>query len=363
MIQNLFFNFKEHLLASIILILIFIIFISIILYKFKTILSFIKFTLELLNILSNIVVEPIKFLSEIIKFQIIKINLSVKLALILKIKNDCLLPNIFLNFILLFLSLSIIFIAHKIGNDDYKSTLYMIDGAIISIWITHITSIVVSINRLIENLENSYTAVADIRQLLATHYELLIPFFPYKDNLFKRGDDILYITPVRTGVDDNYLNEELAKTFLTYLGELDLKTLYTSFDTAATKNLIMYISNHQINRQMTQNTVISSKEYMSNVLNSLFQQVLSCINKIIAFNLQYPIWDTDKELSPQMSMFCYIYILKLTNCIIFAQREFALYDRYIKHISHPPTFSIIKNLDDAVKSNTSIKNKHKVKVK
>lgn len=329
--------------------------------QYKSIWRFIVSIFILFKIFIEVISKPIQLLLEIFKFKLKKDYLSIKLALTLKVKNGFLLSNILLNLFLIFLLFLTLLVAYNIQNDDYKSTLYMLGGAVVSIWITHITSIILSINNLIENLETSYTVIADMRQLLTTHYEQLIPFFPYHDDLFKKDGDILYITPVHAGLDNNYLNEELTKTFLTYMEQLNLQILYNSFIPKSTNNLIQCLLKQQFNRQMLQNTVINLKEYISNNLISLFQQVLTCINKMLSLNAQYPNWDTDKQLASQMSMLCYVYIIKLTNCIIFVQREFNIYNEYITHVSHPPRLPISNKLDDVIKLNQEIKKKAKHK--
>lgn len=335
----------------------------ILLYYYKQIWRFFVSLFVLLKICFDIISKPIQFLIEIARFQLKKDVLSLKLALTLQFKNDALFPNILLNLFLIILLFATLFFAYNIQNQDYKSTLYMFGGAVISIWITHITSILISIKNVIENLETSYTIVADMRQLLTTHYEQLIAFFPYKDDLFKLNGDILYVTPVHAGLDDRYLNEELTNTFLTYMEQLGLQVLNNSFSTQATKNLIQCLLNQQFNRQMSQNTTINSKDYISNNLISLYQQVLTCINKLLSLNAQYPQWDIDKQLVGQVSMMCYVYIIKLANCIMCAQREFEMYEEYIKYISHPPKLLISNKLEDIVKLNQEIKKKAKIKQK
>lgn len=356
------FYFKEHWFTlTIITITLFFVTIVVLLFKYKSILQFIRFLYALSKLCFMVILKPLRFLFDILKFQCKKDILSIQLALTLKMKNDALLPNIFLNMFIATLSVFTLILAYNIQNNDYKSTLYMIDGALISIWLTHFVNIISSLLKVVENLETSYTVIADVRQMLTTHYEQLIPFFPYKDDLFKKGSDILYITPVHAGLDNNYLNEELAKNFLAYIQQLNLETLYNSFNSQAAKNLIQVISNQQTNRQVIQHEVINTKEFIANSINSLFQQVISCINKILSFSTQFPNWELDRELSPQMSMLFYVYIVKLTNCILFVQQEFKMYSKYVNHVSHPPKLPIVKNLEDVVNINQQIKQKNKIK--
>ena len=68
-----------------------------------------------------------------------------------------------------------------------------------------------------------------------------------------------------------------------------------------------------------------------------------------------------KEKVLQMQHLFYVYIIKLTNCIIFVQREFNIYNEYITHVSHPPRLPISNKLDDVIKLNQEIKKKAKHK--
>ncbi len=84
---------------------------------------------------------------------------------------------------------------------------------------------------------------------------------------------------------------------------------------------------------------------------------MSCMNKILALSIKYQNWQNDNELSSQISEIFRIYIIKLTNCIIFSQREFKLYKKYIEFISNPPKLVVHKNLSDVINANKSFKSK------
>ena len=57
-----------------------------------------------------------------------------------------------------------------------------------------------------------------------------------------------------------------------------------------------------------------------------------------------------------MSELLRVYIVKLTNCIIFLQREFNLYDEYISFISHPPKLFSCNRLEDVIRINNAMGN-------
>lgn len=349
--------FKSHSILTISLSIIVILFIFIIAFNYKSIITYIKIFYKMLQYCFSLLLIPLKLIWQMLTFQLKRTYYSLCLVLKMQTQNNYLLPNIIYNTLLLIIFFISIKLAVNSSNSDIKSVLYMISGTIISIWVTHISAIILSIFHTIENLNLVYMTIADIRQLVISLYDLLVPFFPYKDDLFKQDKDIIYITPIGTNFDENYLNEQLALNFIGYFEQIDSKILFNSFNSTATLTLIEYMKNQRATCQMVQNTIILAQKYIPNNLNILFQQVMSCMNKILALSIKYQNWYNDNELSSQISEIFRVYIIKLTHCIIFSQREFKLYKKYVEFVSNPPRLVVHKKLSDVINANKSIKAK------
>lgn len=355
--QSIIYFIKTHVLSTTITGFILMVLLFIIAFNFKFIINSFLIIEKLFRYCLKILFLPISLMLSMLTFQIKKTYLALKLALKFQLQNNYLLPKILLNLILLTIVITSINIAFVTTNIDMKSTIYMFGGTLISIWITHTAAIVLDIYQKIKNLNFTFMTIADMRQLSVTLYDFLVPYFPYKDDLFKKDDNIIYITPICTNLDKNYLKENLAMNFLGYLEQLKPNDLYLSFNNIAVKSLIECIRKQQNTFQMTQNTIFIAKDFIPQSLNSLFQQVMSCINRILSLDLKYPNWSNDIQLSHQLSELLRVYIIKLTNCIIFLQREFNLYDEYISFISHPPKLFSCNKLEDVIRMNKIMSNR------
>lgn len=354
--QSIMYFIKTHMLSISIISFILIILLFVFAFNFKTIINSLLIIKNLFRYCLKILSLPISFMLSMLTFQIRKSYLALKLALKFQFQNNYLLPKILLNLILLTIVIISINIAFGATNVDMKSTIYMFSGTLVSIWITHTVTIVLDIYQKIKNLNFTFMTIADMRQLSVSLYDFLVPYFPYKDDLFKKDDNIIYITPICTSLDKNYLKENLAINFVGYLEQLKANDLYLSFNKIAVNSLIECIRKQQNTLQMTQNTIFIAKDFIPQSLNSLFQQVMSCINHILSLDLRYPNWSNDIQLSRQMSELLRVYIVKLTNCIIFLQREFNLYDEYISFISHPPKLFSCNRLEDVIRINNAMGN-------
>jgi hypothetical protein len=291
-----------------------------------------------------------------LKFNLKTFILSYKLALKQQMQNSNLLQNTLLNLALLIAATFILILAFCYKDDDIKATLFMIDGAIISIWVTYTISIMTGIYKTSENLSTTFNTIANMSHLFTSFYDFFVVDFPYSDELFKKDDSILYISPIEGG-DKEYLNETLAMNFLTYLQNLqEENNLVNAFDETKARLLIKSLAQQHIVMQSAQISVFSSKDFLSVPLVSLFEQTIGLVNGIISFGYRYSNWN-DPQLKNQASTLFYAYTYKLTTSTLAIQREKVLYKEYISHISHPPKLIKFKSIDEVIKANEFSRNK------
>ncbi len=247
--------FKSHIILTISLSLIAISIIFIIAFNYKSIITYIKICYKAMRYCFSLLFS-LKPIWQMLAFQLKRTYYSLGLVLKMQLQNNYLAPNIILNTLLLIIFYISIKLAVYSSNTDIKSILYMISGTLISIWITHISAIIISIFYTLENLNLAYITIADMRQLTISLYDLLIPFFPYKDDLFKQGKNIIYITPIGTRFDEDYLDEQLALNFIGYFEQIDSKILFNYFNVTSTITLIKHIKNQRDTCQMFQNEIL-----------------------------------------------------------------------------------------------------------
>ena len=132
------------------------------------------FILGILNIVVNIIKSPIIFILNILKFNIKKFILEYKLTFRLKNRNNRLICDLLYNLFLLFIFVLILFNIVYHSNNKFNDILLMLEGAIISIWITNFIELINSIKSYAKNLNRSFTTLSTMLQTLSSLYELLV---------------------------------------------------------------------------------------------------------------------------------------------------------------------------------------------
>ena len=223
----------------------------------------------------------------------------------------------------------------------------MLDGCLVSIWITHLSSIISSLYKTSQKLSKIHNGLSAMCELANVLYEFLIGYFPYDDELFRLNNDILYIKPFAIKKDKNIvLDEDTAIIFLAYFEKLTLDKLANTFDKNKAKKYIVGIRNQEINIGYYKFLISDIEDNVPYEIASLFNQVLTLLNTIMSFNNKYNNWD--QQMSFEISNEFFIYIQKLINATLATQREKKLYLKYIAHISHPPKFNNSFSLQNAM---------------
>lgn len=347
---------KEYITNNIILIIIlsftFLLCLILFISNFSKIKNVLKFLSGLLKIIINIIKEPIIFILTHFKFYIKKFILEYKLTFCLKNRNNRLLCDVLFNLFLLFIFALIVLYVLSNANDKYNNILLMLDGAIISIWITHYMGIVNSIRSYAKNLNRIFATLSTMLQVLSSLYELFVGFFPYNDNLFKKGGDIIYVTPYGHG-NGVVLQKESAILFLNYFQTLTQEQLIDSYNESNARVLITYLMNQRESIRTAYSFMIANSDYIPKYIIDLFEQVFSLVDKIVTFHQMYK--NLDLQLKMQSSALYSTYIYKLAVTIITLQDEQLFYKEYITHISNPPKLIFAKTLDDVINLNKKLK--------
>lgn len=342
---------NNHIILIIILSFLFLLLLVLLISNLDKIKKAMKFISGILKIVLNIIKEPISFILSIIKFNIKKFILEYKLTFCLKNRNNRLVCDILFNLFLLFIFIIIIFYVTYCTNDKFNNILLMLDGAIISIWITHLIDIINSIRSYAKKLNRTFTTLSTMLQVLSSLYELFVGFFPYNDDLFKKGEDIIYITPYGHG-SDIVLQKESASLFINYFQTLTEEQLINTYNEDNVRKLLSYLISKQEHLRTAHSLMTVSIDYIPDYIIDLFEQVYSLVDKIVDFHQMYK--NMDMQLKKQSSSLYSVYIYKLPVTILILQDEQFLYKEYIKHISHPPKIIFAKTLDDVVNSNKKI---------
>ena len=333
---------------SIIVLLCLILFIS----NFVKIKNTLNFILKLLKIAINIIKEPIVFILTNLKFNLKKFLLEYKLAFCLRNRNNRLICDMLFNLFLLFIFTIIVLYVISCTNDRYNNILLMLNGAIISIWITHLIDIINSIRSYAKNLNRTFTTLSTMLQVLSSLYELFVGFFPYNDDLFKKGKDIIYITPYGHG-NDIVLQKESASLFINYFQTLTQEQLINTYNEDNARRMASYLMNKKEHLHTAHSFMTVSIDYIPDYIIDLFEQVYSLVDKIVDFHQMYK--NMDMQLKKQSSSLYSAYIYKLPVTILILQDEQFLYKEYITHISHPPKIIFAKTLDDVINLNKKLK--------
>ena len=314
------------------------------------------FILGILNIVVKIIKSPIIFILNILKFNIKKFILEYKLTFRLKNRNNRLICDLLYNLFLLFIFVLILFNIVYHSNNKFNDILLMLEGAIISIWITNFIELINSIKSYAKNLNRSFTTLSTMLQTLSSLYELLVGIFPYKDELFKQGEDIIYITPYGHG-GEIVLQRESAEVFINYFQSLTPEQLINAYNKENANLLVLFLIKQRESIRTAHSFISTSKDFIPNYIIDLFEQVYSLVDKIINFHQMYK--NIDFQLKKQSSTLYSAYIYKLSVTIIILQEEQLLYKKFINHISHPPKIIFAKTLNEAVNLNKKNKTKKK----
>jgi hypothetical protein len=294
----------------------------------------------------------IVFVLDILKFNIKKFILEYKLTFYLKNKNNRLICDLFCNLFGLFLFFLILFHVVCSTNDKFNSIWLMLDGAIISIWFTNFMELINSIKSCARNLNRTFTTLSTMLQVLSSLYEMFVGVFPYNDELFKQGEDIIYITPYGHG-GGVALQKESAEIFINYFQTLTPEQLIKSYNEENAKQMALFLSKQRESIRTAHSFITTSKDFIPNYIIDLFEQVYSLVDKIVNFHEMYK--KLDSQLRMQSSSLYSVYIYKLPVTILILQDEQTLYKEYINHISHPPKIIFAKTLNDAINLNKKLK--------
>lgn len=281
-----------------------------------------------------------------IKFNIKSFILSCKLTFILKNKNNEFIKELLLNSFIFLLFISILIFTFYSKNDYNNNILFMLNGAIISIWFTHFIKIIESFKTFSNNLNRIFTSISTILQSLSYLYENLICFFPYNDKLFKKGSSILYVTPYGHH-DERVLQTKSANIFINYFQSLSKEELLKCLEEDKVEQLIKLLNLQKDNIYHNHLFIVTCKECLPNYIIELFEQLISIVNNLTNFYQMYG-RNIDSSLKQQLSNLCSVYVYKLTSTILFIQEEKLLYKDYISHISHPPQIYFAKSLEEAI---------------
>ena len=313
--------------------------------KIKIIKDFIIKSFKLIKI---IISEPISILFDMTKFNIKRFLLSYSLCFKLKNKNNEFICSISFNIFIFLIFLFILGYVTYSTNEHYNSILLMLEGAIISIWVTHLINIILSLIKLAQNLNRNFTTISTVLQTYSSIYELFIGLFPYNDDLFKKGADILYVTPYGHP-DKPVLEEKSALVLLEYIKGLDRKELLKHFNADNAKTLAQLLSKTTNNLSTTHNLLISNADFLPISIIDLFEQIISLLGNIINLYSMYN--NLDPSLIEKVSDLYVTYIYKLVCAILFVQNEQLIYKKYISHVSHPPMRKHKLTLTEAIEIN------------
>ena len=236
-------------------------------------------------------------------------------------------------------------------NSKFNSIILMIDGTLISIWITNFFNIVNSIKDFARNLNRNFTTISTMLQVLASLYDLFVLNFPYNDTLFRKDGYIIYITPYAQD-NETVLQKNSATIFINYFQSISEKKLLNTFDDSKAEQLAINLSREMESLHTAHSLILTCKDFLPGDIIDLFEQAYSLVDKIVDFYQKYK--NLDMQLRRQCSILYSAYIYKLTVTILILQDEQALYKQYIKFISHPPLLKTIKSLEEAIKKNKKL---------
>lgn len=230
-------------------------------------------------------------------------------------------------FIVFFISLVIFHCSQKYA--DYQSILYTLLGAVLSMYVTVIFTVGSHLLKAVRYLTLMHQ---DITSMLNCTDAVFVNFFSYplRDEFCVRGDNIIYIRPMKAG--GGYDEDELIN-YTDIINNLSYSDFCKYLDEKRTRFLMNQLKNQSFSFNNTYLTVLHRQDLIDKKCFLLFSQFHQ---SLMAFLYKDSFRWEDEQIKYSLYLIFQILIYKMSMSIIILQKELSKYEKYINYISKQP---------------------------
>src|SRR5574344_618581 len=179
--------------------------------------------------------------------------------------------------ILILVILSFYFSKLGLKNGQYSAIYFILLGTLVSAIFTIFID-------LLKIIKSNYNEIFNIIALYTSIFDFLREIFleflchPFKDELCKKGEDIIYVSPITS---EKFLNEKELLRYQKFINSIDNNTLTQYFDEVNTRKLIERLKAKLYWFQSTESTLFALKNGIQQNIITLFIHFSSLLLQLI----------------------------------------------------------------------------------
>lgn len=215
------------------------------------------------------------------------------------------------------------------------SILYTLLGAVWSMYVTYVFTVVSHLLKAIRYLSLSYQDIASMQGCLDAVFKNFMSY-PLNDDFCKKGDDILYISPMKAG--GGYDELKLIE-YTNIINNISYADFCKYLDEKTTRFLISQLKSQSFIFNNTYSTILHRQDLIDKDCFLLFSQFYQFLMEFIY--MDYFLWK-DEQIKQGLYVKFKALIYKMNMSIIILQREVQKFKRFVNYNAHQPEKNKIK---------------------
>jgi hypothetical protein len=235
--------------------------------------------------------------------------------------------------IVCFISYAIFKLSEK--HTDLISILYTLLGAILSMYVTYVFTVISHLLKAIKYQSLSYQDIASMQGCIDAVFKSFMSY-PLNDDFCKRGENIIYIAPMKAG--GGYDELKLIE-YTNIINNISYDDFYKYFDERTTRFLISQLKSQSFIFNNTYSTILHRQDLIDKDCFLLFSQFYQLLMEFIY--MDYFLWK-DEQIKQGLYVKFKALIYKINMSIIVLQREMRKFKRFVDYNAHQPEKDRIK---------------------
>lgn len=255
------------------------------------------------------------------------------LSLTYLITVKTILLQIFYFGVVCFISYAIFKLSEK--HIDLISILYTLLGAVWSMYVTYVFTVFSHLLKAIRYLSLTYQDIASMQGCIDAVFKNFMSY-PLNNDFCKRGEDIIYISPMKAGggYDELKLME-----YTNIINNLSYADFCKYLDEKTTRGLMGQLNSQSFIFNNTYSTILHRQDLIDKDCFLLFSQFYQFLMEFIY--MDYFLWK-DEQIKQGLYIKFRALIYKMNMSIIILKREVQKFKRFVDYNAHQPKEDKIK---------------------
>ncbi len=232
-------------------------------------------------------------------------------------------------YLLIVFFVSFIIFRYSEKYDDYQSILYTLLGAVLSMYVTLLFAIGSNLLKAIKYLTLTQQDIVSMLNCVDAVFKNFM-FYPLRDEFCVRGDNIIYITPMKAG--GGYDEDELIN-YTNIISNLSYSDFCNYLDEQKTRFLMKQLKLQSFTFNNTYSTILHRQDLINKNCFLLFSQFYQ---SLMSFLYQDNFEWRDEQIKNGLYLTFKILVYKMNMSIIILQKELPKYEKYINYIAKQP---------------------------